>query len=369
MRIAVVTRTLARIGGVEAYVEQSVHGLREAGHDVCVFAEDRETRAAGLSVPSWAPHEAMPAVDAAVRTFSPQIVMSHGVGDPALEEALSSIGPSVFFAHAHHGTCISGAKAHSFPGIQTCQRTLGAGCLLRYFPRRCGGLNPVTMVREYGSQQRHLAAVRRHERVFALSAYIAGEYERHGVLRERIRVLPPPVPARRDTHDAVADPAHVVYLGRLTVAGEGSALADVQRAVARVPPRALLEVRLVGHLDSDACDALLDSAGLLVVPSLWPEPFGLVGFEAGAHGVPVAGFRVGGVPEWLTDGVTGHLANPFPDPAAALGEAIVQALSDDAHYADLRRGARAAHAAAAARDHNGALARALDEVGGGGARA
>ena len=41
MRIAVVTRTLARIGGVEAYVEQSVHGLREAGHDVCVFAEDR----------------------------------------------------------------------------------------------------------------------------------------------------------------------------------------------------------------------------------------------------------------------------------------------------------------------------------------
>jgi len=395
MRIAVVTRTLARIGGVEAYVEQSVHGLREAGHDVCVFAEDRQTRAAGLSVPSWAPHEAMPAVDAAVRTFSPQIVMSHGVGDPALEEALSSIGPSVFFAHAHHGTCISGAKAHSFPGIQTCQRTLGAGCLLRYFPRRCGGLNPVTMVREYGSQQRHLAAVRRHERVFAFSAYIAGEYERHGVLRERIRVLPPPVPAPRDTHDAVADPAHVVYLGRLerlkgpaiavaavaaaavrlarplrlTVAGEGSALADVQRAVAQVPPRALLEVRLVGHLDSDACDALLDSAGLLVVPSLWPEPFGLVGFEAGAHGVPVAGFRVGGVPEWLTDGVTGHLANPFPDPAAALGEAIVQALSDDAHYADLRRGARAAHAAAAARDHIGALARGLDEIGGGGAHA
>jgi glycosyltransferase involved in cell wall biosynthesis len=156
---------------------------------------------------------------------------------------------------------------------------------------------------------------------------------------------------------------------RLTMAGEGSALADVQRAVAQVPPRALREVRLVGRLDSDACNALLDTAGLLVVPSLWPEPFGLVGFEAGAHGVPVAGFRVGGIPEWLTDGVTGHLADPSPDHVAALGDAIVRALADDGHYADLRRGARAAHAAAAVRDHIGALARALDEAVADGARA
>jgi glycosyltransferase involved in cell wall biosynthesis len=98
------------------------------------------------------------------------------------------------------------------------------------------------------------------------------------------------------------------------------------------------------------------------VPSVWPEPFGMVGYEAGAHGVPVAGLRVGGIPEWLTEGINGHVADPYPEPIAALRDAIVLALADGRHYTALRAGARAAHAAAAARDHVGALARALEEV-------
>jgi glycosyltransferase involved in cell wall biosynthesis len=387
MRIAVVTRTLARIGGVEAYVEQSVTGLGAAGHEACVFAEDRPE--AGLAVPAWMPRDGVrPALDAAVHAYAPDVVISHGVGSPALQEALTGVRPSVFFAHAYHGTCISGAKAHSFPGVHACQRTLGAGCLLRYYPRRCGGLSPVTMIGQYALQRRHLASVRMHERVFALSAHIADEYARHGVPRDRIRVLPPPVPGVITAQDTTADPAHVVYLGRLerlkgpaiavaavaaasvllprplrlTIAGEGSGLADIQQAVSRVPPGSLREVRLVGQLAPHDRDALLASAALLVVPSVWPEPFGMVGYEAGAHGVPVAGLRVGGIPEWLTEGINGHVADPYPEPIAALRDAIVLALADGRHYTALRAGARAAHAAAAARDHVGALARALEEV-------
>ena len=54
MRIAVATHTLARIGGVEAYVEQSVCGLIDCGHDVRVFSEDRAARRGdGLRVPAW----------------------------------------------------------------------------------------------------------------------------------------------------------------------------------------------------------------------------------------------------------------------------------------------------------------------------
>jgi glycosyltransferase involved in cell wall biosynthesis len=104
---------------------------------------------------------------------------------------------------------------------------------------------------------------------------------------------------------------------------------------------------------------LLASAGLLVVPSLWPEPFGLVGFEAAAQGVPVAAFRVGGIPEWLIDGVSGHLAELQPDPVVGMRDAIVLALTDPQHHASLRHGARVAHQSAAARDHTGALCHAL----------
>jgi glycosyltransferase involved in cell wall biosynthesis len=244
------------------------------------------------------------------------------------------------------------------------------------------------MIREYRAQQHRLAAVKRHDWLFALSEHIAAEYTRHGVSRARIRVLPPPVPPARTVVGAVPDRNHLVYIGRLerlkgpaiavaavsaaaaalcrplrlTIAGDGTATGDVHRAVSRVPAGVLSEVQLAGRLDVEACASLLAGAGLLVVPSLWPEPFGLVGYEAAAHGVPVAAFRVGGVPEWLIDGVTGHLADPRPDPITGLRDAIVRALADDDHYASLRNGARTAHTAALERDHIGVLSRTLDEM-------
>jgi glycosyltransferase involved in cell wall biosynthesis len=236
------------------------------------------------------------------------------------------------------------------------------------------------MVREYHRQLGRLEAVRQHDRLFALSRHIAREYTRHGVPPDRIEVLPPPVPDA--THNCVeaVDPDHIVYLGRLerlkvaaaavkmqrplrlTIAGDGSYAAEVQAATAQIAPGALRDIRFAGRLDPVAAASLLARAGLVVVPSLWPEPFGLVGFEAAAHGVPVVAFEVGGIPEWLIDGVTGHLASPFATPIPNLRDAIIRALADPTHYAALRRGAREAYAAAAARQHVGALARALVDV-------
>lgn len=51
-------------------------------------------------------------------------------------------------------------------------------------------------------------------------------------------------------------------------------------------------------------------ASLLAVPSLWPEPFGIVGIEAMARALPVVAYRSGGIPEWLADGETGILVEP-----------------------------------------------------------
>ncbi len=86
-------------------------------------------------------------------------------------------------------------------------------------------------------------------------------------------------------------------------------------------------------------DELLDSCDLQVVPSLWPEPFGLVGPEAGLRGVPAAAFSVGGVPDWLIDGVNGYLAPGDPPTATGLAEAIVRCLRDPSEHAELRKGA------------------------------
>ena len=58
--------------------------------------------------------------------------------------------------------------------------------------------------------------------------------------------------------------------------------------------------------------ALLAQSDLLVLPSLWPEPFALVGLEAARHRLPVAAYAVGGIPDWLTSGENGYLAPGDP---------------------------------------------------------
>lgn len=49
------------------------------------------------------------------------------------------------------------------------------------------------------------------------------------------------------------------------------------------------------------------TSDIVVMPSTWDEPFGLVNIEAGAAAVPVVATAVGGIPEIIEHGVTGFL--------------------------------------------------------------
>jgi glycosyltransferase involved in cell wall biosynthesis len=88
-------------------------------------------------------------------------------------------------------------------------------------------------------------------------------------------------------------------------------------------------------------DALLAGAALVLVPSLWDEPFGRVAWEALARGVPVLASAAGGMAEHVPPEL---LVAPRED-AAAWAAAIGALLGDEAAWrlaADRARGQAAA---------------------------
>jgi glycosyltransferase involved in cell wall biosynthesis len=77
-------------------------------------------------------------------------------------------------------------------------------------------------------------------------------------------------------------------------------------------------VRLLGALGPDALANVLTSAAVLIVPSMWQEPFGLVCLEGALARVPVVASRSGGLTEILLD-EEHALFFPIGDASAAAG--------------------------------------------------
>jgi glycogen(starch) synthase len=115
----------------------------------------------------------------------------------------------------------------------------------------------------------------------------------------------------------------------MTIAGDGPARADLERLAAMLGLTAC--VGFVGVVPPDAVPKLLNEATVVIVPSRWDEPFGLVALEAALMERPVVATRVGGLVEAVEDEVTGLLVSKDDPDALA---AAVLALLDDAPRAD-----------------------------------
>lgn len=188
MRIAIVNSNRTLIGGIETYLRGIMPALAMQDHDVAFWHEEAETPGReAIPLPegtlSWSVAALGPkrALDA-LRQWQPDIIYAHGLRSPELEAKILKLAPAVFFAHAYYGSCISGEKSFKFPASQPCDRRFGWQCLVHYYPNRCGGLNPLTMLREYGLQKQRLSLLSEYAAIIVASSHMCREYRKYGLL-------------------------------------------------------------------------------------------------------------------------------------------------------------------------------------------
>jgi glycosyltransferase involved in cell wall biosynthesis len=345
MRIACTNHNRQLAGGTESYLKRLIPALVGLGHEVSFWHEG-------------AVAEGAPAIDAPevfavgpespgmLQRWKPDLIYNNGLMFMDWEESLGSIAPVVHYAHNYYGTCITGEKTRKFPEPRPCGRCFGAACLSQYFPRRCGGLSPRTMWQDYRLQSQRFRHLARCAAIVTASRHIENEYRGHGFPR----VYRAPLFVDSPTLRAAPVQNRILFCGRMTALKGGQLLAGAVPEVEKLIGRPV-EVFFAGdgpdlELWRRRCpsakftgwisqQALLDlNAGLLVMPSVWPEPFGLAGLELC---LPAAAFAVGGIPDWLREGVNGHLSQSLT--AHGLAGAIAACIGDGAHFQSLRAGA------------------------------
>lgn len=307
MKIAHVLAEVAPLGGAETYAFGLADAQRARGDDVQVVAAGSDTR--GFDV-----------------------VHAHGTVRADGARVVRSL-------HDYAFGCASGER--HFRNGAPCSRKHGAGCFAGLLVQGCAhrlDLRPA--LRTHRAISRSLPVLRNDGAVLAHSDAVAAAARANGF--DRVHVVPYFV--RRVAQVTTPPPRRLAFVGRVV---EAKGLDVALRALAQVPAawdhfdvvgdgwarpeaEALAQrldlagrVTFHGWLAPNAVAEVLEQTSALLLPSRWPEPFGIVGLEAFAHGRPVIASQVGGIPEWL-DANAGALVPPA-DPAA-LAAAIAAVL-------------------------------------------
>jgi glycosyltransferase involved in cell wall biosynthesis len=344
--VLLVTPLWTRDGGVATHVQASAAALARAGVEVHVLAvrDELQQPLSGVTVhvsDGLFKHELEPEQrigDALSRDYS--VIHTHQFDDPAVTAHLQRRAPLVSSMHGF-SACTSGV--HYFRPGQECQREHGPGCVPNLLLRGCAHTrDPRWLPRSY----RRAGGARESLRAADLTVSYSRAIDRHmsinGVQRRAIVPLFSTVPvAHGSGHGARR---RVVFAGRLVrpkgvdvliraardvdgeflICGSGKRLDALRRLAERLGVHE--RITFAGWLGPQQLAKELAEASVVAIPSLWPEPFGLVGIEALAAGRPVVASATGGVEDWLEDRRSG-LCVPAGD-VAALAGALSELLAD-----------------------------------------
>ena len=358
MKILFVNEKCGYFGGVEQNIADTVEGLNSRGHNCLlaygeISARDLEQykslfKKTFLCQEIAATHEpAAQALEEILDQVSPDVVYFHKIPDLKSCMHLLPKNRTVRMVHDHDLCCPRRHKYFMTNG-RVCHHKLDWRCWLdgAFIARDPSSGSGFA----YVSIGHKLREMRRNYHLDALlvgSRFMRDELLQNGFPAEKVHVLPPVIRMENKAPSPVPDDPQVLYVGQLirgkgvdlllqalkglpcdfraTIVGTGNAESKLKALSNELGLDNRVEFS--GWVRNEDLGHFYSKAKVVVVPSRWPEPFGMIGLEAMHHGRPVVAFDVGGIPDWLDHMETGILV-PEQD-VGALGKALQKILGEN----------------------------------------
>jgi glycosyltransferase involved in cell wall biosynthesis len=363
MRILVLNETARpHTGGANRIALESLTVLQRAGHAVALLHHDPhppQTPWPAFAINPLGDGMSLSKEISRIHdSFQPDVVQVHNFNVPIFDDPQFAILPACRFIHDQSWMCSGGDRMQR--GGVPCHLRHSWTCLIHHYASGCGGRNPAGNWRRWKLVETR-SAYGRQRRV---RIQVASEFMRRGLIENaypsgQIDVVP--LFSQAPTRTAVTEPGLIVAACRLVpskgidvllralsepglrdlkwllvVAGDGPERERLRALAATLGIGARVE--FPGELPPEDLDSWYARCALVVSPVLRPEPFGLIGPEAMAHGKPVVAFAGGATEEWLTDQETGWVVREKS--SAALSQALRKLLLSPETLERLGHGAR-----------------------------
>lgn len=330
MKILFVNTKRGFFGGVERYVHDTALMLREAGHTTLGLFESSPGQIGSFN---QAFNESLVLDEGneveiceQLKSEGVKLAWIHKITNQSLLKSLLSNFQTMCTVHDHDYYCIR--KHKYFPVVRSnCHLALSSvycpicsGLVEKHSDGRLGYW-PIDADRRIAT----LDLVKQCDKLLVMSEFMRGNLILNKFDESKIFKVYPVMPEVDAGPSPQNEVPAVLYVGqvirgkgvdlliksmsriridfRLKIVGKGNDEGYVRKLIKR--HRLGDKIEIVGW--SDDVGRYYRQCDVVVVPSRWQEPFGLVGVEAMAHGKPVVGFNVGGIGEWLEDGVNGYL--------------------------------------------------------------
>ncbi len=328
MKFLMASHNCEIVGGVERFLYDTSVILKSHGHQLAgLFEKEGSPPVKDLFDEVWIRSSGLSdeRIFGEIAAFSPDAVVVHKTTDAAFLSELNRRFKTIAVVHDHDYYCI---RRHKYFPFNTKNCTLPFGLvhcsicswIISKASDRPAPVNPferLALLRE----------VRKCRRLIVISEFMRKNLIVNGFRPDAIRKIRPPVQVSQAqrSENARNGPLRILFVGQL-IRGKG---ADLLVAAAKLLKtefslriagfgndddfvrQAVSDLGLSGRVEffgrlSDI-GVLYEWANVTVVPSRWQEPFGLIGIESMSHSRPVVAFDVGGISEWLKDGVNGCL--------------------------------------------------------------